>query len=140
MAKYSGKPVTVNHAASEVYDRVADLSSFQERLDTLPEEARAKLGDVRFTSESIIINAAPVGEMKFNLTTRVPYTQLCFEAESSPVPFKITVNLKELSETSCEVAPVIDVDIPAMLRPLVGSKMQEAADKFGEMFTNIFSH
>lgn len=140
MAKYSGKPVTLNHSAADVYDRVADLGSFQERLEQLPEEARAKLGDVRFTSDSIIINAAPVGEMKFNLTERVPHSLLRFEAENSPVPFLITVNLKDLGDAKTEVSPVIDVEIPAMLRPLVGSKMQEAADKFGEMFTNMFSH
>lgn len=140
MAKYSGKPVTLNHPAAEVFDRVSDLGSFQERLEQLPEEIRAKLGDVRFTADSIIINAAPVGEMKFNLTERVPYSLLRFEAENSPVPFRITVHLKELAEGKCEVEPVIDVEIPAMLRPLVGGKMQEAADKFGEMFSNMFAH
>ena len=33
----------------------------------------------------------------------------------------------------------IDVDIPVMLKPLVGGKMQEAADKFSEMLSTLFA-
>lgn len=139
MAKYSGKPVVINHPASEVYNKISNLSSFQERLDTLPAEAREKLGDVRFTPDSIVITAPAVGEMTFNVAERVPDSLLKLQATNSPVPFAICINLKELSAESTEVNTVLDVEIPAMLRPMIGGKMQEAADKFSEMFSTLFA-
>lgn len=139
MAKYSGKPVVVNHPAEEVYNRLSDLSSFQQRLETLPPEAREKLGDVRFTADSIIITAPAVGEMKFVVSERTPFSRLGFSAENSPVPFAIKIDMKPVSGTSTEVMATIDVDIPVMLKPLVGGKMQEAADKFSEMLSTLFA-
>lgn len=139
MAKYSGKPVTVNHTTEEVYNRISDLSFFQERLEALPAEAREKLGDVRFTSDSIAITAPAVGEMKFIINERTPNSHLGMAAENSPVPFAIKIDLKPLSETTTEVNTLIDVEIPAMLKPLIGGKMQEAADKFSEMFSTLFA-
>ncbi len=139
MAKYQGKPVVVNHPADEVYAKIADLSTFQQRMDSLPPEAREKLGDVSFTSDSIVITAPAVGEMKFNVTERIPGSRLGLSAENSPVPFAIKIDLKALSEDTTEVNTLIDVEIPAMLKPLVGGKMQEAADKFSEMFGTLFA-
>lgn len=139
MAKYQGKPVVVNHPADEVYAKIADLGTFQERMDALPPEAREKLGEVRFTSDSIVITAPAVGEMKFNVTERVPGSRMCLTAENSPVPFSIKIDLKPVDESSSEVNTLIDVEIPAMLKPLVGGKMQEAADRFSEMFGTLFA-
>jgi hypothetical protein len=139
MATYSGKPVTVNHPAEEVYTRISDLNSFQERMNALPEEARAQIGDVKFTADSIIINAPGVGEMKFNITKREPYSLVKLEAENSPVPFAIEMHLEPGGDSSTKVSTNLNVEIPAMLRPLIGSKMQEAADKFSELFTTLFA-
>lgn len=139
MATYKGKPVVIDRPAEEIYDRIADLNSFQQRLDSLPEEARAKLGTVRFTDSSIIITAPAVGDMTFNVTERVAPTLLKLSAANSPVPFDIAIRLNPLSDNSTEVTTSLDVEIPAMLKPMVGGKMQEAADKFSEMFSTLFA-
>ena len=138
MAKYSGKAVTVNRPAADLYQRISDLSSFQERLNELPEEARQKLGEVKFTSDRMIINAPAVGEIAFVIAERVPNTLLRLAAENSPLPFNIVMNFIEKSPDTTEVQTNLDVDIPPMLRPMVGGKLQQAADKFGEMFSNFF--
>lgn len=139
MAKYSGKAVVINHPAEEIFNRISDLNSFQERLDSLPAGAREKIGDVRFTADSIVITAAPVGEMTFSVTERTPSSMLRLTAANSPVPFEISIALKPVDENSTEVSTALDVEIPAMLRPMIGGKMQEAADKFSEMFTTLFA-
>lgn len=138
MAKYSGKAVMVNQPINDIYNRISNLSSFQQWLDELPEEMRDKLGDVRFTDDRLIINAPAVGEITFVMAERVAPTLLRMTAENSPVPFNIVMNFIEKSPESTEVRTDLDVEIPAMLRPLVGGKMQEAADKFSEMFSNFF--
>lgn len=138
MAKYSGKTAVVNQPINDIYNRVSNLNSFQQRLDELPEEARRKLGDVKFTDDKIIIQAPAVGEITFAVAERTAPTLLRLAAENSPVPFNIIMNFKEVDPTTTHVTTDLEVEIPAMLRPLIGGKMQEAADKFGEMFSNFF--
>ena len=138
MSTYTGKPVTVAHSAEQLFDKISNLNAFQERLEQLPEEAKAKLGDVRFTDDEIIINAPAVGELRFKIVEKIRPELVKLTAENSPVPFYISMKLKPESEERTEMSTELDVEIPAMLRPLVGSKMQEAADKFSEMFQNFF--
>ncbi len=49
----------------------------------------------------------------------------------------MSVNFTATAPDTTDVTTVIDVEIPAMLRPFVGPKLQQAADKFGEMISNL---
>lgn len=138
MAKYSGKPVVVGKPIDEIYNKVSDLSSFQQRIDQLPEEAKSRLGDVRFTNDKIFINAPGVGEIAFAVVERNAPTFLRLSAENSPVPFNIRMNFAESGPSETKVQTDLDIEIPAMLRPLVGGKLQQAADKISEMFSYVF--
>lgn len=137
MTTYSSKPVDVNMSAATVFDRISNLGSFQERIDQLPEEVRAKIGSVTFTDDTIVINAAPMGDVTLRVTERIPSKRLALSAENSPVPLTLAVNLNEKGADSTEVVTAIDVEMPAMLRPMVGPKLQEAAEKFGDMIKNL---
>lgn len=139
MSKYKGKPVTVNQPVADVFSKISNIGAYQQRLDSLPEEARAKLGDVRFTDDAIVITAAPVGEITFKVTERVEPEVVRLAAEQSPVPFGIAIHTRAAGDTATEIATELDVDIPAMLRPMVGGKLQEAADKFSELMTVFFA-
>lgn len=137
MSKYSSKPAVVNRPIGELYARFNDLCFFGEKINELPAEQVEKIGDVSFTADSISINTPQIGTLTFRIVERVEPTKVVFGSPGSPVPLTMSVDFKAIDETSTEVSTVIDVEIPMMLRPLVGPKLQEAADKFGEMMTNL---
>lgn len=137
MATYSSKPVTVNRPAGEIYERFSDLSNMEAQLKNLPEDQRAKIGDVRFEADSIAINTPQVGEIKFQVIERVPQSRIVFGSPSSPVPLTMTLKMNSLSDTSTEVVTSIDVEIPAMLRPLIGGKLREAAEQFSKLMSQL---
>lgn len=139
MATYKSKPVVIAHPVNEVYDKISNIGAYQEKLDALPPQAREKLGDVRFEQDSIVITAAPVGEIRFTVEERTAPSRVRLKAEQSPVPLTLAVDLEPDSETSTKAVSTIEVEIPAMLKPLIGGKMQEAADKFGELLTTFFA-
>lgn len=138
MTKYSGKPAIVTQPQQQIFDKVSNLSSFQERLDSMPQEVKDRLGDVKFTDDKIIINAPAVGQLVFAVTEKVAPEMLKLSAENSPVPFFITLHFEPETEATTKVNSDLEVEIPMMLRPMVGGKLQEAADKFSEMFTTLF--
>lgn len=137
MATYTSKPQTVERSAEELFARFSDLSHLQSALDTLTDEQRAQVGEVQFTADSISIVTPQVGEIAFQVIDRIAPSKVVFGTKSSPVPLTMEVGIKPLSETSAEVQTVINVEIPAMLRPLIGPQLQKAADKFGELMAGL---
>ncbi|THG47026.1 hypothetical protein [Muribaculum caecicola] len=137
MATYSSKPIEIPMQAESVYEKVSNLSGFQERIDNLPQDVKDKIGAVRFTEDSIIINAATVGDMVLSISEKVPGKRVAFTANGAPVPIVMSINLENIDNEKTLVTTCIDVEIPAMLKPLVGPKLQEAAEKFGDMIGNI---
>lgn len=137
MSRYESKPVIVEKPAEQVFDRFNDLSIFEKQIDALPAEQRAKIGEVHFDKDSIAIITPQVGELKFEVLERTAPSKIVFGSKSSPIPLTMSINLKAVTPESTEVATVIDVEIPVMLRPFVGPKLQEAANKFGEMISNL---
>lgn len=137
MATYTSKPTTVASPIDRLYERLSDLTNLEQRLQQLPPEQLAKIGEVHFTPDSMSIITPQVGELKFQVTERHAPDHLAFSAVSSPLPLLMSINLKEVDAASTEVTAAIDVEIPAMLRPLVGGKIQEAADKFGQLMGQL---
>ena len=139
MSQSRGKTAVINRPQAEVFARLSDLRNLQSQLDTLPEEARKKMGEVSFSEDAIIITAAPVGEIVLRITRREAPTLLEFNTENSPVPMGIELTLAAIDDDKTELKPVINVEIPAMLRPFVGPKLQEAADKMGDTMGSILN-
>lgn len=138
MATYTSKTTTINRPIGEVYDRLSDFSTYQAKLDTLPDEVKSKIGDVRFTTDEIVINAPAVGEIAFEVIERSQPSKVALKAKNAPVSMILSLNLSEASAETTNVVCSIDVDIPAVLKPMVGGKMQEAAEKFAEMIATFF--
>ena len=138
MAKYTGKPFRVNMANTALFERVSNLSDLQSRMDTLPEDVRAKMGTINFLDADTLAFTAPgVGEMKFRIVERTAPSRVKFIADTGMVPINVFINLAEAAAEATDVTATIEAEIPMMLRPLVGPKLQEAADKFGEMFGQL---
>lgn len=139
MARYTGDPVRINRAPADVFARIANIGAYQQYIDMLPEEAKAKIGNVKFTDDSIIISAAPIGDVALKLIEKIEHTRLRFEAQGAPVPLGVDIALADDGNGVTKLEPAIDVEVPAMLKPFVAPKMQEAANQMGRMLGNLFS-
>ena len=139
MAKYTSTPVTVPAYVNSLFEKFEDLTALQSLLDRMPEDLKQKVGDVTFEKDSISIQTSQVGEIKFVVKERVKPDKIVFGTESSPVPLTLTAKLTPTGENSTEVLAETDVEIPAMLKPLVGPAMQKATDQFGQLIGQLAS-
>lgn len=139
MAKYTSTPVTVPANVNSLFEKFEDLTALQSLLDRMPEDLKQKVGDVTFEKDSISIQTSQVGEIKFVVKERVKPDKIVFGTESSPVPLTLTAKLTPTGDNSTEVLAETDVEIPAMLKPLVGPAMQKATDQFGQLIGQLAS-
>ena len=136
MAEFKSKAYTISSSAETVADKFSDLSRLQEYIDRLPEEERAKVGNISLTPDSIVMQTPQVGEITLKVTERSP-RRICLSAVGSPVPMGLAVDISPLSEDSCEIVTSMNVDIPPFLKPMIGGTMQKAVDQFGELMKKL---
>lgn len=140
MATYKSDPVTLNGPQTEVFDKISNIGAYQEILDSMPEDIRAKAGDVKFSEDAITINAAPVGEMRFDVTDRRAPETVEFTASGAPVKMTLHLDLEPGSDPSTtSLVSRIEVDVPAILKPMIGPKMKEAATQMSALVARIFN-
>ena len=137
MAKYKGKTVRVNTPAAEISERFADLSVLENYLDRIPAEHRDQIGQLRFEPDCIILINPSIGEMKFKMESRSP-EKIVFAAEGF-IPLTINIDLAEVDAANTDITTTLDIEIPMMLRPLIGGKLQQVADMFGELIAKLSS-
>ncbi len=137
MSVYSGKPVVIPRQIDDIYAKVSDLGQYRDMIEQLPADQREKVQGVEFRDDAIKMDAPGVGELVFKITERTAPTHVGLNAEGCPIPLKLSLDLAE-ADGGTRLTPRIDIQIPAMLRPFIGNKIQEAADKFGEVFTSLF--
>lgn len=136
MAKFTGKPTVINRPAAEIAEKFADLTALQPILDQLPEEERAKVGDITLTRDDIVMQTPQVGQITLRVVERTP-ALIRFQAVGAPVAMHLNVILNAQSETATEVVSEMDVDIPVFLKAMLGGTLQKAADQFSSLITRL---
>lgn len=137
MTKYTGKTSIVNLPTSEISDKFADMSTFNDKLAGMPEEVRKHMGDLTFTRDSVCMDTKQAGKVVFKVTERDDRHIVL--ACSFPLPISLTLNLSPVADDAAktEVSTDVDIEIPAMLRPIIGPQMQKVADHFSTAMGSI---
>lgn len=127
----------VNRPNTELYSKLSNVDAMRQRFEEIPEDIKAKAGQLRFEDERLIIVTPQVGEISFIVKERKEPEKIVYSAEKSPLPLDLVVELKENTPDTTQVTTSIEVDLPLMLRPLVGPQMQMAADKLAELIAQL---
>lgn len=136
MAKYTSKAAVLAVSQGDAYRNLTDLSAFQERIKSIPEEQLKQIGNIEFSENSIKFTTPQVGELQFDIVEKIEPRKIKFQAARSPIPLSLDIDIND-NQGQAEVVSAIDVEIPAMLRPMIGGKLQEAVDKLNEMMCMI---
>lgn len=140
MESYKSDKVVIDHNIELIYNKLSNPSMFKEQMeknmDCVPDEAREHLNKVKFEEDGISIES-PMGEVKLSVSESVAPNLVKYVAESSPVPFGLTVNLEAIDEEHTNAVAEINIELPLMLRAMVGGKLSEGAQKMGEVIAKL---
>ena len=140
MESYKSEKVIINHNINVIYSKLSDPKVFKkhidENLERLPDEARQHLDKVKFEDDGISVES-PMGAMKLSVSESVEPNMVKYTALSSPVPFGLTVKLEAIDEEHTQSITELNIEIPMMLKAMVGGKLKEGATKLGELIANL---
>lgn len=140
METYKSDKVTINHNINLIFSKLSDPSIFKAQIDNnmdrLPDEAREHLKSVKFEEDGISVES-PMGTLKLSVSESQEPTMVKYTAQSSPVPFGVTINLESVDENTTQAVTELNIELPFMLKAMVGGKLSEGAQKMGELIAKL---
>lgn len=141
MATYKSPEVTLQAPAEAVYAKLTNLENLRELLknvpeDKIPADKKEMFDNIVITSDSITVPGGPVGALTFKVTKKEEPTLIALSGEGAPVPMGLALHITPDGSVS-KARAVIDLEIPAMLKPMVNGPLQKMADQFGDVLKAI---
>ena len=142
MATYRSEDVTLGAPAQTVFRKLDNLEGLGELIknapaDQIPEDKRQMLESINVTSDTITFPAGPMGALTLRKTRSVDPTLIRLEGEGAPVPMSLNLNIIPMGDESCMANVEIDLQIPAMLKPMVSGPMQKMTSEFANMLRAV---
>lgn len=142
MAKYKSEEVPLKASAQNVFDRLSNFESLRDLLgqipaDQIPADKKEMFDNIHLTSDSIELPGGPVGNIRLKVVERTAPKCIKLKGEGTPVPLSLQLDIIPVDEMSCRAAAQVDIDVPAMLRPMIAGPMQKMTEQFAQVLRSI---
>ncbi len=142
MAEYKSAETPVKASAEAVFKKLSNLEGLKELLSRVPEDQvpadqRELFNQIQITPDTLSFPAGPVGNLTLKLTETVEPTFIKLEGVGTPVPMALMLHIHPSTEVSCSVQVQIDLQIPAMLKPMVNGPINKMVSGFADMLRNL---
>ena len=150
MAKYESQIKQVPYSQSAVYAKISDLSNLaviKDRIDDpniqaqIPadkiDEVRNAVSQMEFTTDTLSGPVGPIGNIAVEIVEREPEKCVKFASTSSPVSFKLWIQVLPTSQISSKIKVTIDADLNFFMKQVLAKPLQQGVDKFADMLAMI---
>ena len=138
MAIYSSGKVTLQAPAEVVYEKLSNLENLRGMLDkvpasSIPEDKREMFENIKITPDTIEIPGAPMGNLVFRVVEKKAPEYIRLNGEGIPIQMALVLNIEPAPDNKSTGRVDVDIDLPAMLKPMIGGQIQKIADQFGNV-------
>lgn len=142
MATYRSEDVTLGASADKVFDKLDNLQGLGEMIqnapaDQIPADKRDMLEKITVTTDTISFPAGPMGAITLRKTQSQAPSLIRLEGEGTPVPMSLSLHIVPMGEAACSAQVEIDLQIPAMLKPMVNGPLQKMTVEFANMLRAV---
>lgn len=134
MTKFESSVHQIPYPVENVYSNISDLTNLERIKDRVPED---KLKDFQFDKDSVQVNVPPVGLLKLRIIEREDNKCVKFEAEKSPVPFNLWIQVLPVNDHESKMRVTVKADIPFMLKGMVSGPLQDGVEKVATALAQV---
>ncbi len=118
--------VTVENNAAYLFDALCDVNNFEKLM---PESiAKFEVTD----ADSFIFGLKGMPEIKLRMKDKIPYSKIVLGAASDKLPFTLTANIEEISESSAAIQLVFEGEFNAMMAMMVKGPITKFIETLSE--------
>ena len=92
-----------------------------------------KLKITGYDKDSLSIEVSPIGSITFRIIDREPNKTIKFEAENSPLPLNLWIQLVSTGENETASRITVKAELNPFIKPMVSKPLQEGVDKMADM-------
>lgn len=142
MSKYSSEEITLKGSAEHVFDVVSNPEALKKMLDNIPadkipEDKRAMFDNLKLEGDCLEIPGGPVGSIKLKINRNQRPSLVELSGIDTPVAMSLKFHLTPQTADSCKGKVELDIDIPMMLKPMIGGTLQKVVDQFAMVLKAI---
>ena len=134
MNQFESQVVAIPYSQQSVYDMLSDLSHLKAVKDCIPQD---KVKELKFDSDTVSINVAPVGDIAFKIIEREEPKCIKLEATTSPIPLTIWVQMLPTTDEASKMKLTLRTELNPFIRGMVKKPLQEGIEKMAEMLAAI---
>jgi hypothetical protein len=131
MTTYESELKTISSSGEMVFNILSDLTNLQ-KLASNPAFAE-KAKDIQYNTDSCSFAVDGFGRVGFRIVERTPITKIVLVSENAPVSFHVDVVIGHLSENESTLKLLLKAELPAMIKMMVGSKLQDGVNSIAEL-------
>lgn len=142
MATYKSEEILLKSPAETVFTRLSNLESLADLLknvpeDQIPADKKEMFDSIKISPDSIELPGGPVGSIRLRVTDKVAPSMIRLKGEGTPVPLSLQLNIHPEGADACRAQAQVDLEIPAMLRPMIAGPMQKMTEQFAQVLRAI---
>ncbi|MGN1262400.1 MAG: SRPBCC family protein [Prevotella sp.] len=134
MSKFESSIKQIPYSQEAVYRNISDLANLEKVRDRIPTD---KVQDFRFDHDSVSINVSPVGDITLRIINREEPKCVKFEAEKSPVPLTLWIQILPVTETTSKMKLTVEASLNPFIKGMVSRPLQEGLEKIADALALI---
>lgn len=134
MSKFESTIKQIPYSQEAVYSMLSDLGNIERVRHRIPQD---KLKDLSFDTDSICINAAPVGQLRLKITDREAPKCIKFQSEQSPIPFCLWIQILPVTATSSKMKLTIEAQLNPFIKGMVAGPLKDGIEKIADALAMI---
>lgn len=136
MTTYESRQKQILKPQETIYGLLSDLTHLENFRAHIPAD---KVKDLEFTADTVSASIDPIGRVTFRIVEREPYKTVKFGADNLPIQFNLWIQLVGVSDSDTRMKITVKADIPLMLKPMIGNKLEQGVEQMAEMLASALN-
>ena len=131
MTTYESDIKTISSNEEVVFGILSDLNNLKKLAEN--PALTDKVKDLQYDADSCSFAVDGFGRVGFRIIEREPSKTIKMQSENAPVNVNIWIQLKQVAENDTKMKLTLKADLPAMIKMMVGSKLQDGINAIAEL-------
>lgn len=129
MVKFESSIQTIKAPQDKAFEVLSDLHNIENHLSALPDD-QVQLEKIE--SDAVFFKVENAGTFGLRIIDKEPYKTIKFESVSSPVPFNLWIQLKEVDPNDTKVKLTLKAEMSTMVKMMIGKHIKNFLEKLAE--------
>jgi len=137
MTTYESDIKTISSSEEVVFGILSDLNNLERlnKISTLTD----KIKDLTFDVDSCTFSVDGFGKVGFRILERKPYSMIKMVSENAPVRVSMEFVICGIAENQSTLKLVLLAEFPAMIKMMVGNKLQDGVNAIAELLAKTLN-